>query len=157
MTAAVMVGATVPVEPAAAFALFTGEVDLWWQRGPAYRSRSKHGSRMCFEPGVGGRLLELDEAGGSVAFGRVLVWEPGVRLVLEWQGPNYRPDERTEVEVSFRAVPAGTRVTVEHRGWQHIRPDHPARHGLEPVLFLRQLGGWWQAQLAGLASCGDRR
>ena len=147
-----MVATTVKLDPAAAFALFTDEVDLWWQRGPVYRSKAKLGSRMCFEPGVGGKLVEIDERGGRFEFGQVLVWQPGERLVLEWRGPNFRPGERTEVEVSFRAVAAGTRVTIEHRGWQAIRPDHPARHGLDPVTFLRMLGGWWQAQLDGLVA-----
>lgn len=146
-----MVAATVPLDPAAAFLVFTRDVDLWWRRGPAYRARPE--SSLRFEPGPAGRLVETGDpaTGEEFVIGRVLAWEPGVRLVLEWRGPNYRPGERTEVEVGFRAVPAGTRVTIEHRGWQTIPPDHPVRHGLDPVRFLQMLGAWWQAQLAGLA------
>ena len=35
------------------------------------------------------------------------------------------------------------RVTVTHRGWAAVRPDHPARHGEPPGQFLRRIGLWW--------------
>jgi hypothetical protein len=61
----------VAVEPAAAFAVFTEEIDAWWRRGPRFRHGAVH-----LEPGTGGRLLE---SGGDrvVELARVLVWEPG--------------------------------------------------------------------------------
>jgi hypothetical protein len=34
-------------------------------------------------------------------------------------------------------------VTVEHRGWSSLRPDHPARHGLPGPAFSRVLGMFW--------------
>jgi hypothetical protein len=39
-------------------------------------------------------------------------------------------------------------VTVTHRGWAAIRPDHPARHGQASAEFLRRLGLWWGEQLS---------
>jgi hypothetical protein len=54
------------------------------------------------------------------------------------------------VEVRFQPSPSGTLVTVEHRGWSRIRPDHPARHGLEVGPFLRMMGLWWGDLLSAL-------
>jgi hypothetical protein len=51
--------------------------------------------------------------------------------------------EKTRVEVTFDASPSGTVVTVTHSGWSAIRPDHPARHGLDVPAFIRMNGMWW--------------
>jgi len=119
MSANVMVGITLEVEPEEAFRLFTEEVDLWWQRGVKFRFRPKAHGTMKFEPGEGGRLVEIyDDAKGDLyEVGRILVWEPGVRLVFEWRGPNFRDGQVTEVDIRFKPVEAGTRVVLEHRGW----------------------------------------
>jgi hypothetical protein len=52
--------------------------------------------------------------------------------------------------VSFEPAGGGTIVTVVHRGWGAIRPDHPARHGLEVGRFLRMMGLWWGELMASL-------
>jgi hypothetical protein len=64
-------------------------------------------------------------------------------LLLQWRASNFAPGEHTEVEVVFRPVGRGTHVTVTHRGWAAIRPDHPVRHGQEAPAFLRMIGLWW--------------
>lgn len=119
MTGAVTVTTVVRTDPASAFAIFTGEIDQWWSRGPLYRDSET----MRFE---GGRLLQGDEE-----IGRVLAWEPGVRLVLSWK-------ENTEVEVRFAAIGDATRVTVEHRGL-------PQRG----EAYRSQIGLWWGRLLTG--------
>jgi hypothetical protein len=63
---------------------------------------------------------------------------------------NFAPGEQTEVEVSFEPRPNGTLVTVTHRGWGGIRADHPARHGLDVVAFIRMMGLWWGDLLTSL-------
>ena len=103
----VTVTTVVRTDPNAAFRVFTDEIDSWWKRGPRYRARD---GAMRFESG---HLLEADEQ-----IGRVLAWEPGVRLLFELWTWTFRPGERTEVEVRFDAIGDGTRVTVEHRGWE---------------------------------------
>jgi uncharacterized protein YndB with AHSA1/START domain len=70
----------VEVDPADAFEVFTREIDAWWKRGPRYRSGS---GTLRFEGGPGGRLVEAQD-GGELEIGKVLVWEPGERLVFEW-------------------------------------------------------------------------
>jgi len=76
------------------------------------------------------RLVEAFE-GKEREIGKVLVWEPGARLVFEWRAVNFVPGEVTEVEVRFEASNDGTQVSLEHRGWSKLRPDHPVRHGQE--------------------------
>jgi hypothetical protein len=62
-TDSVRVTTVVPVDPPAAFEVFTGQVDAWWKRGPRYRPGLLRLGVMRFEPpGVGGRLL--DRRGG---------------------------------------------------------------------------------------------
>ena len=147
-SAAAFVAVTVPVDPARAFEIFTAEIGLWWKRSLPYRFRPKRpDGRLAFEPGIGGRLVERYSEGEPYEAGRVLDWVPGERLRFEWRGPNFRPGQQTEVEVRFRAVAGGTRVTVEHRGWESLPPDHPALHGQALGAHLQRLGNWWGALL----------
>ena len=142
---AVTVTTTVALDPDAAFRLFTDDVDTWWQRGPRYRFRLGEEGVMRFEPGVGGRFLEVfDQTAGDVyEVGRVLVWEPGDRLVFEFRPRDFGPGDATEVDVRFQRTPQGTLITLEHRGWDGIAPDHPVRHGMRGSAFQDMMGVWW--------------
>lgn len=144
----VCVSTVVGVDPDTAFEVFTGEIDLWWKRGPRFRTPADQ--RLAFEPGVGGRLLTYRESGEAWEIGRVLVWEPGKRLVFEWRARSFEAGERTEVEVLFEAEGSATRVSLEHRGWDAIPLDHPVRHGVsdEPA-FRAFFGHWWADLLLG--------
>lgn len=149
----VRVTAQVAVDVADAFEVFTAEIDRWWRRGPRYRASGAHRGFLCIEPRVGGRLYESFETEAAtrvVEVGRVKVWEPPSRLVFSWRNENFAPDESTEVEVRFEPCARGTNVTVEHRGLAALRPDHPARHGLQGTDFTRMLGEWWAALLPAL-------
>jgi uncharacterized protein YndB with AHSA1/START domain len=142
----VSAGDLVEVAPAAAFRLFTEEIEAWWRRGLKYRLAGRQRGIIHLEAGVGGRLFESFESGGQtrvVETGRVTAWDPPARLVFEWRAANFAPAESTEVEVVFQASAGGTLVTVTHRGWSRIRPDHPARHGLAVDAFIRSMGLWW--------------
>ena len=143
----------VAIDPASAFAVFTQEIDRWWRRGPAYRVAGRAPGVLCFEAGVNGRLFEQYETPSGTHLhevGRVLVWEPPARLVFSWRGANFADDETTEVEVQFEPTAAGTRVTVQHRGWASLRRDHPARHGLEGAELSRMIGLWWGKLMSSL-------
>jgi len=143
----------VAVEPAVAFAVFTEEIDVWWRRGLKYRVAGKRRGMLHLEPRAGGRLFEsFGSSTGTrvVQTGRVTIWEPPARLVLEWRAVNFAPSEKTEVEVTFAPSASGTLVTVQHRGWSAIRPDHPARHGEDVPAFLRSMGMWWGDLLTSL-------
>jgi SAM-dependent methyltransferase len=71
-----------------------------------------------FEPGAEGRVTE-----GAVEVGRVVAWEPGARIALEWHPADWQPDEATRVELRFEPVDDGTRVTLEHSGWGRLIGD----------------------------------
>jgi uncharacterized protein YndB with AHSA1/START domain len=148
----VRVTTVVRVDPAAAFEVFTRETDRWWRRGPRYRFGGGERGVLYFEPGPGGRLLErFGEAGEDVfEVGKVLVGEPGSRLVFQWRIRSFAPGESTEVEVRFEPAENGTRVTLEHRGWSGLCRDHPARHGLHGPAFRDLIGLWWGELLTSL-------
>jgi mannose-6-phosphate isomerase-like protein (cupin superfamily) len=147
MSAADVVTATVEValDPAAAFQVFTEEIGQWWRPGPInwYDARRAVGTRI--EPGVGGRWLEIyDEGAGDVLeIARVRVWEPGVRLVLLYRDGGHELDG-TEIEVRFEAIDGGTRVTLEHRGWDTVSPDIAARKRALKRSGWAHILGWFQ-------------
>jgi len=141
-----IVSVFVAVVPDVAFEVFTREIDQWWRQGPRYRIAGRKRGILYFEPGVGGRLFEsFESASGSRTFevGRVTAWDPPSRLALEWRGVNFKPHEKTFVEVRFAPQREGTLVTVQHRGWSALPDDHPARHGLVGPEFSRMIGMWW--------------
>jgi uncharacterized protein YndB with AHSA1/START domain len=143
----------VAISPGDAFEVFTNEIDLWWKQGPAYRIAGKRPGQLNFEPGPGGRLFETYEVHGqprSFEIGRVTAWEPPRLLVFEWRGINFRPDEKTVVEVRFASQGQGTLVSVEHRGWSALPDDHPVRHGQTGLEFIRTIGMWWGGLMTSL-------
>jgi uncharacterized protein YndB with AHSA1/START domain len=150
VSAKIMVSIRLKVTPAVAFDLFTRKVDDWWRRGPKYRMGPQ--GRLRFEPGEGGRLVEIyDEAAGDLfEIGRILVWRPGERLIFEWRTPNFTADQVTEVDIGFTAIEGGTRLTLEHRGLGALPPNHPARHGMEDRRFLLIHARGWEDQFESL-------
>lgn len=134
--------------------MFTEETDLWWRRGPKYRLGGRNpGSvnpgSVIFETGPGGRLMETFGT-RVVEMGRITAWEPPSRFCFEWRGSNFAEGEKTDVEVLFQAVGENTYVTVHHRGWAALRPDHPVRHGADGTAFIRAMAMWWGEQLTAL-------
>ena len=102
-----------------AFRLFTEGMATWWPLDT--HSIGKDGvdpEAAVLEGREGGRLYERMADGHTSHWGTVLVWEPPTRIVLSWE---LRPDRpATEVEVRFSPVGEGTRVDLEHRGWERL-------------------------------------
>lgn len=109
----------VAVDPATAFAVFTDEIDEWYERGRYSWNDPERAVSIRFE---GGRLLELYGQGEPYEMGRVTVWEPGRRLAFVYRSVHLRL-EGTVVEVRFDAIEGGTRVTLEHQGLEALPPD----------------------------------
>jgi uncharacterized protein YndB with AHSA1/START domain len=149
----VRVSIHVDVEPNVAFDVFTQEIDLWWRRGAAFRALGQTPSVIHLEPRQGGRIFEASGNAASALheIGQITVWEPPSRLQLTWRALNFQPGETTTVEIWFAPERGGTTVTLEHRGWQSIRPDHPVRHGQGDRAFIRTMGMWWGELLRGVA------
>lgn len=98
-----------PKNPQASFALFTEKASEWW---PADRRHTKDPNSTITLAATG----RFSERSGEkeVQLGKVRVWEPPHRLVLDWY-PGTDAEHPTEVEITFIAEGEGTRVTVEHR------------------------------------------
>jgi SAM-dependent methyltransferase len=97
----------VALDPQAAFAVLAEELAS---------ALARLGLR--FEPGAEGRVIE-----GAAAIGRVVAWEPGARMALEWHPADWQPAETTSVELRFEPAGEGTRVTLEHAGWGRLVGD----------------------------------
>jgi uncharacterized protein YndB with AHSA1/START domain len=136
----------IAVPAAVAFEIFTTQIDQWWRRGLGYRISGRRPGVLHLEPFVGGRVFEAlsdNPQGALFQMGTILCWEPPRRLAFEWRGANFAPGERTEVEVLFEEAENGTRLNLTHRGWSTLRDDHPARHELDTIAFVRSIGLWW--------------
>ena len=93
----------VAVDSATACVIFTDEIGRWWRLSPINWYDSARVINIRFEPGVGGRWLEIyADAGADVLeIGRITVWEPGVRLVLLYCDGGHALDG-TEVKCAAR-------------------------------------------------------
>jgi uncharacterized protein YndB with AHSA1/START domain len=92
-----------------AFKLFTESAGEWW---PADR-RHTADAASAIRIEASGRFVECAADGTEVDLGRVRVFEPDRRLVLDWY-PGTDRENATRVEVLFEAVEGGTRVSVQH-------------------------------------------
>ena len=103
-----------------AFRFFTADATSWWP----VETHSIHQtvSEVVFEPRVGGEVYEVSTAGEKGHWATVLAWEPPGRLVLAWNIRNAEA-EPTEVEIRFFPEGVGTRVELEHRGWEKVAED----------------------------------
>jgi hypothetical protein len=113
----------VGVTPAHAFDVWTQRCATWWPRS---HTMSGDPSAITFEPHAGGRIVER-APGGEHEWGEVLAWEPPDRLHCLWH-PFFDRSEATEVDITFRAVDAGTAVRIEQRGFERLGDAGPPRH-----------------------------
>ncbi|MET3667727.1 SRPBCC domain-containing protein [Caulobacter sp. 1776] len=148
MSSKILVALRIAAPPETVFDAFTDDIALWWRPNALFSFTPRSPGVMAFEDG---RLVERLPTGKVFEIGRVRAWERGARLVFGWRQASFTPEMDTEVEVRFEPVEEGTRVTVEHRGWDSVPAPHVARHGFPDQLFLQRHGEWWRALLAGLA------
>ncbi|RRN61829.1 SRPBCC domain-containing protein [Caulobacter sp. 602-1] len=149
MNSRILVALRIAAPPEVVFDAFTDDIALWWRPNALFSFTPRSPGVMAFEDG---RLVERLPTGQVFEVGKVRVWERGARLVFGWRQATFAPGMDTEVDVRFEAVEAGTRVTVEHRGWDSVPAPHVARHSFPDGVFLQRHGEWWRALLAGLAS-----
>ncbi len=108
-----------PVEEA--FRVFTAEATSWWPMA-THSVGGEEVREVVFEEREGGAVYELTAAGERSQWATVVSWEPPERLVLAWNILE-REAIPTEVEVRFLPEGPGTRVELEHRGWETIAED----------------------------------
>ena len=119
----ILKSAVVPTTPERAFEVFTEGIATWWPldtHSVEGMSESDSGSRtLVFETRPEGRVYEIMSTGEEAHWANVIAWEPPHRFVLEWK---VDPDAvaPTEVEVRFAPEGDGTRVELEHRGFERL-------------------------------------
>jgi uncharacterized protein YndB with AHSA1/START domain len=109
---------TVPRSVEDAFRLFTEGIGSWWPFERHSIGEDKVETAV-FEGRVGGELYERQRDGTRSHWATVLAWEPPNRVVLEWK-VNPEAAAATELEIRFSAEGDGTRVDLEHRGWERF-------------------------------------
>jgi uncharacterized protein YndB with AHSA1/START domain len=148
----VLVALRVDAPAARAFAAFTEEIGEWWQPNALFRFTERTDGRLAFEPDPPKRLVEIDADGERFEIGAVTLWDPPHRLVFDWRQSGFPDGQSTKVSVRFDALDEGTRVTVEHFGWDGIPQENAARHGFPLGAIQERLAEWWQEQLGALAA-----
>lgn len=104
-----------------AFELFTDGINQWWPLDEGFSFGGDRARSIHLEPWLDGRLYELWDDGDSFETGRVIECDPPRRIVFTWRDAENRGE--MEVEVSFLTEDEGTRVQVEHRGFERLGPD----------------------------------
>ena len=100
-----------------AFRLFTDGIGEWWPlKGSNFSYGGERADTIFLEAQVGGRFYERFDDGEEFEVGRVNACEPPTRIVFTWKDPNWKAP--TEVEVRFSPAGKGTRVDLEHRGFE---------------------------------------
>jgi len=110
-----------------AFRVFTSDAISWWptETHSLYEGKVRE---IVFEEREGGEVYELSSDGEKGHWATVLAWEPPGRLVLAWNVANAEALP-TEVEVRFTAEGDGTRVELEHRGWEALAEEGAEKRG----------------------------
>lgn len=115
-----------------AFATWTSGIDRWWPADHTGSGRAD--ATVILEPWLGGRIYERALDGQETDWGQVTVWSPPDRLGYSWHLRRSRADA-TDVEIRFVALGAGTRVEIEHTGWERLGAAGPEWRN-------RNQGGW---------------
>jgi uncharacterized protein YndB with AHSA1/START domain len=141
---------TVSASVERAFDVFTRGIETWWPLETHSISAARGGGtpqELHLELREGGRFYERTD-GEEHSWGSVLAYEPPSRIVLEWHVNPENP--ATEIEVTFTAVGAGTRVDLVHSGWERF--DDP--EGETRANYGSENG--WEKVLAGYAEAAER-
>ena len=137
-TQAVTKTLTVDAPPERAFQVFTSGFDSWWPR--SHHTGDGDLLEAIIEPTAGGRWYARTTV-GEEEWGRVLVWDPPNRLVLDWQlDADFKYDASFHTDVEVRFIPEGaacTRVEFEHRDL-----DRYGERAAEHAAALGSEGGW---------------
>jgi uncharacterized protein YndB with AHSA1/START domain len=144
----------IEVPAAEAFAIYTQEIASWWVK--EHHIGKTPFVDVVMEPRVGGRYYEVSADGTECDWGKVLVWEPPLRVVTSWHlGGDWKfhPELEKASEVEVRFVPLGemaTRIELEHR--------HFERHdGGEVVAAGVGSPGGWGKTLEGIRAYAEAR
>jgi len=124
--------------PEISFKLFCEEISQWWPGGFSGKD-----AKLFLEREVGGRFYERRGDSTEYEIGRVTAYRPPSLVAFTWRAPSW--DVTTQVEIRFSPDRNGTRLELEHSGWEQDTKTRDARKnydsGWETVL------GHYQAAL----------
>jgi uncharacterized protein YndB with AHSA1/START domain len=113
--------------PQVAFRVFCEAIGEWWPKGPSFNG--KHQTDMIIEGRVGGRFFQRYADGTEYEIGRVTAYQPSRLVAFTWRAPTW--DVTTQVEVRFTAEAGGTRVELEHSGWDQSAKTRDGRNNYD--------------------------
>jgi uncharacterized protein YndB with AHSA1/START domain len=106
--------------PEVSFKVFCEEMGDWWPGGFGGKD-----CKLFLERTVGGRFYERRPDGTEYEIGLVTAYQPPSLVAFTWRAPSW--DVTTQVEIRFTAEADGTRVELEHRGWEQSEKTRDAR------------------------------
>ena len=117
---------TVARSPEEAFRIFTDEIGSWWPlETHSIGKDGRPAETAAMDGREGGRFYERTGS-GTEHWGTIVVWDPPNRVVISWElRPEHPP---TEVDVRFVAEGEGTRVNLEHRGFERLGDEAEKVH-----------------------------
>ena len=155
----------IKASPERAFRRFTAELGTWWPLR-SHSTGQAEAEAVTMEPRVGGRIVERIRGGREAVWGTITTWDPPRRVAFTWH-PGRPSETAQDVEVRFTPDGDGTRVELEHRGFERLGPAlaRKARRGYpigwEYVLGLfAERGGavmWLLKVVTGLLLALPRR
>jgi len=77
------------------------------------------------EPCIGGRIFERASDGRESDWGEVTQWHPPHRLGYLWHIRGAR-EAATDVLVHFEDADGGSRIRIEHTGWERLGDEGPS-------------------------------
>lgn len=101
--------------PAIAFRVFCQEIGRWWPLKQGFSFGRERAKEIFIEARIGGRFYERFTDGTEFEVGRVTDYQPPAMVAFTWRAPQW--EGPTRVEVRFLADGDGTRVELEHNGW----------------------------------------
>lgn len=102
--------------PDRAFTVFTREIGRWWPLKRGFSFDRERANEIFLDDRVGGRFYERLIDGTEGEIGRVIRCEPPHLIVFSFNASGW--ETPTEVEVRFAVEAGGTRVDLEHRGFE---------------------------------------
>lgn len=102
--------------PDTAFRVFCDEIGKWWPLKHGFSFGGDRAQDLFLEGRVGGRFFERFTDGTEFEVGRVTAYHPPSIVAFTWRAPEF--EAPTSVEVRFIEDREGTRVEVEHSGWE---------------------------------------
>jgi uncharacterized protein YndB with AHSA1/START domain len=100
--------------PEISFRIFCERLGEWWPKGPSFNGKVL--ANTIIEGRIGGRFFERYLDGTEYEIGRVTAYEPPTLIGFTWRAPSW--DRPTQVQIRFNPEGSGTRVELEHSGWE---------------------------------------